>query len=201
MILQARKGISICLLIALVAAGIAVLTACGSEASVPSSSDTTSGQSATTGPAATATTVGGATTTAAGATTTAAGATTTTAGATTTTPPVTEEGGYVTVDVEVAYEALVADETAQLVDVREPAEWAETGVPQGAYLIPLGELERRAPGELEADRPVYVICRSGNRSRTGAAILVGLGFASVFNVDGGIKAWSSAGLPVEPYAP
>ena len=180
MILQARKGISICLLIALVAAGIAVLTACGSEASVPSSSDTTSGQSATTGPTATATTAGG---------------------ATTTTPPVTEEGGYVTVDVETAYEALVADETAQLVDVREPAEWAETGVPQGAYLIPLGELERRAPSELEADRPVYVICRSGNRSRTGAAILVGLGFASVFNVDGGIKAWSSAGLPVEPYAP
>jgi len=190
MILQARKGISICLLIALVATGIAVLTACGSEAPVPSSSDTTSGPSATTGPtgpAATATTVGG--------------ATTTTAGATTTTPPVTEEGGYVTVDVETAYEALVADETAQLVDVREPAEWAETGVPQGAYLIPLGELEQRAPSELEADRPVYVICRSGNRSRTGAAILVGLGFASVFNVDGGIKAWSSAGLPVEPYAP
>ncbi len=194
MILQARKGISICLLIALVAAGIAVLTACGSEAPVPSSSDTTSGQSATTGPAATATT-------AAAAITTAGGATTTTAGATTTTPPVTEEGGYVTVDVETAYEALVADETAQLVDVREPAEWAETGVPQGAYLIPLGELEQRAPSELEADRPVYVICRSGNRSRTGAAILVGLGFASVFNVDGGIKAWSSAGLPVEPYAP
>ena len=187
MTLQARKGISICLLIALVAAGIAVLTACGSEAPVPSSSDTTSGQSATTGPAATATT--------------AAGATTTVGGATTTTPPVTEEGGYVTVDVETAYEALVADETAQLVDVREPAEWAETGVPQGAYLIPLGELEQRAPSELEADRPVYVICRSGNRSRTGAAILVGLGFASVFNVDGGIKAWSSAGLPVEPYAP
>jgi len=180
MTLQARKGISICLLIALVAAGIAVLAACGSEAPVSSSSDTTSGSSATTGPAATATTAGG---------------------ATTTTPPVTEEGGYVTVDVETAYEALVADETAQLVDVREPAEWAETGVPQGAYLIPLGELERRAPSELEADRPVYVICRSGNRSRTGAAILVGLGFASVFNVDGGIKAWSSAGLPVEPYAP
>ena len=165
MTLQARKGISRCLLIALVAAGIAVLTSCGSEAPVSSSSDTASGSSVTTS------------------------------------PPVTEEGGYVTVDVETAYAALVADETAQLVDVREPAEWAETGVPQGAYLIPLGELERRAPSELEADRPVYVICRSGNRSRTGAAILVGLGFASVFNVDGGIKAWSSAGLPVEPYAP
>lgn len=175
-----RKGISRCLLIVLVAAGIAVLTSCGGEASVPSSSDTTSGPSATTGPAATATTA---------------------SADTTTSPPVTEEGGYATVDVETAYEALSADETAQLVDVREPAEWAETGVPQGAYLIPLGELEQRAPDELEADRPVYVICRSGNRSRTGAATLVGLGFASVFNVDGGIKAWSSAGLPVEPYTP
>lgn len=104
-------------------------------------------------------------------------------------------------DVNTAYAALTADDTAQLVDVREPVEWAETGVPQGAYLIPLGELEQRAPTELTADRPVYVICRSGNRSRTGAAILVGLGFARVFNVDGGIKAWSGTGLPVEPYVP
>jgi rhodanese-related sulfurtransferase len=114
---------------------------------------------------------------------------------------VTEEGGYITVDVQTAFAALNADQGAQLVDVREPTEWQETGVPQGAQLIPLGELEQRAPSELVKDRPVYVICRSGNRSRTGSAILVSLGFEDVFNVDGGMKAWSSAGLPVEPYSP
>ena len=86
-------------------------------------------------------------------------------------------------------------------DVREPSEWAETGVPEGAVLIPLGELEARGPAELQADQPVYVICRSGNRSQTGSDILVGLGFSEVYNVDGGITAWLDAGLPVEAYTP
>ena len=106
-----------------------------------------------------------------------------------------------TVDVQAAYDALQADETARIVDVREPSEWAETGVPEGAVLIPLGDLESRADAELNADDPVYVICRSGNRSRTASDILVGLGFAEVYNVDGGVTAWTAAGLPVEPYAP
>jgi rhodanese-related sulfurtransferase len=109
--------------------------------------------------------------------------------------------GYETVDVQTAYEALGSNEEAQLVDVREPEEWAETGVPQGAVLIPLGDLEARAASELASDSPVYVICRSGNRSQTGSDILVGLGFTEVFNVDGGVTAWLAAGLPVETYQP
>lgn len=112
-----------------------------------------------------------------------------------------EGSGWVTVDVQTAYDALSANEEAQLVDVREPAEWAETGVPQGAVLIPLGDLGSRAAAELATDRPVYVICRSGNRSQTGSDLLVGLGFAEVYNVDGGITAWQAAGLPVETYQP
>ena len=115
--------------------------------------------------------------------------------------PAGEGTGWVTVDVQTADEALNADAEAQIVDVREPEEWAETGVPQGAVLIPLGDLESRAASELAADSPVYVICRSGNRSQTGSDILVGLGFSEVYNVDGGITAWLAAGLPVETYQP
>jgi len=108
---------------------------------------------------------------------------------------------YETVDVQTAYDALSADENAQLVDVREPDEWAETGVGPEAVLIPLGDVEAQAPSELTADQPVYVICRTGNRSQTASEILVGLGFTQVYNVDGGITAWVDAGLPVEAYAP
>ena len=115
--------------------------------------------------------------------------------------PAGEGTGWVTVDVQTANEALSSNDGAQLVDVRELEEWAETGVPQGAVLIPLGDLESRAASELAADRPVYVICRSGNRSQTGSDILVGLGFAEVYNVDGGITAWLAAGLPVDTYQP
>jgi rhodanese-related sulfurtransferase len=112
-----------------------------------------------------------------------------------------EAAGYTTVDVQTAYEALSSDQDAQIVDVREPEEWAETGVPDGAVLLPLGDLEPQAASKLAADRPVYVICRSGNRSRTASDVLVGLGFTEVYNVDGGIIAWLDAGLPVETYQP
>ena len=59
----------------------------------------------------------------------------------------------------------------------------------------------QAPAELAADQPVYVICRTGNRSQTASETLVGLGYTQVYNVDGGITAWLDAGLPVETYTP
>jgi rhodanese-related sulfurtransferase len=113
----------------------------------------------------------------------------------------TDQGTYRTATVQALDEALRAGAGAQLVDVREPAEWQSTGVIAEAELIPLGDLEKRAPGELAKDKPVYVICRSGNRSRAGAQTLVGLGYKEVYSVDGGITAWIDAGLPVVPYAP
>ncbi len=111
----------------------------------------------------------------------------------------TQPPSYVTVDVQQTHERLEADPHAQIVDVREPGEWATTGVPVGSVLIPLGQLEQRALTELAKNRPVYVICNSGNRSRTGAEILIALGYGEVYNVDGGIQAWLRAGLPVEDY--
>lgn len=112
-----------------------------------------------------------------------------------------DAAAYTTVDVQAADDALSADQSAQLLDVREPEEWAETGVPEGAVLIPLAEVASRAPSELDAGSPVYVICRSGNRSRTASETLVQLGFGQVYNVDGGVTAWLAAGLPVQAYQP
>ncbi len=116
-------------------------------------------------------------------------------------PTGAESATYTTVDVQTTYERLNAGEGAQLVDVREPEEWATTGVGPGSVLIPLAQVESRAPAELAADKPVYVICNSGNRSRVAADTLLRLGYAEVYNVDGGIQAWLRAGLPVETYKP
>jgi len=124
---------------------------------------------------------------------------TTLAGEAVTSTTVASQAGYITVDVQTAYDQLSANTDAQLVDVREPDEWESTGVPPGALLIPLGEIEQRAPADVAKDRPVYVICRTGNRSRTASEALIGLGYTEVYNVDGGITAWIDAGLPVEPY--
>jgi rhodanese-related sulfurtransferase len=75
---------------------------------------------------------------------------------------------------------------AQLVDVRERDEIA-TGTHPGAIAIPLSELERRTH-ELSPDRPVALLCRSGNRSRQATELLTRRGFRSVANLAGGIEA-------------
>lgn len=110
-------------------------------------------------------------------------------------------GSYETATVKALDQALRSGSGAQLVDVREPSEWAQTGVIAEAKLISLGDLEKLAPQKLAKDKPVYVFCRSGNRSRTGAQTLVNLGYKEVYSVDGGIIAWLDAGFPVVPYQP
>ena len=85
----------------------------------------------------------------------------------------------------------------QLVDVREPAELAAVRI-GGAIHIPLGQLSSRLD-ELDRGRPVAFLCASGTRSamatRTGAK--AGL---NARNVQGGIKAWARAGLPLSTAA-
>ena len=81
-----------------------------------------------------------------------------------------------------------------VLDVREPWEFAHGHVPQ-AQLIPLGDLERRAP-EIPRDRAVLAICQSGQRSLAAAAYLLRLGYPDVSNVEGGTSAWIEGGLPV-----
>lgn len=83
----------------------------------------------------------------------------------------------------------------KVLDVREPWEFQQGHVP-GAVLIPLGQLAGRL-GELDPQQPVAVICASGNRSESAAALLGQKGFANLFNVAGGTGAWLRQGLPVE----
>jgi rhodanese-related sulfurtransferase len=81
-----------------------------------------------------------------------------------------------------------------LVDVREAHEW-HAGRAASAVHIPLGQLAGRAH-ELPADRPVYLICASGNRSKVATQILLRAGFARAVNVRGGTSAWMRSGLPM-----
>ncbi|MBM4286464.1 MAG: sulfurtransferase [Deltaproteobacteria bacterium] len=74
-----------------------------------------------------------------------------------------------------------------LLDVRQPWEYEEDHLP-GARLIPLAELNARA-GELDKTKPTLVYCAIGGRSRVAAQLLNGLGFADLYNLAGGIKAY------------
>lgn len=84
---------------------------------------------------------------------------------------------------------------ALAVDVREAEEW-EAGHLDGAEWIPLGLLGGRIE-ELPRDRPVVVVCRTGSRSGYVADALHGSGI-DVRNLAGGLKAWTAAGLPLDP---
>jgi sulfur-carrier protein adenylyltransferase/sulfurtransferase len=87
-------------------------------------------------------------------------------------------------------ERLDRGEKLALVDVREPYEWEICNLgPYGAKLIPLGDLVKRLE-EVERDTEVVMVCRTGSRSRRAAEVLRQAGFAEVWNLTGGMAAWS-----------
>ncbi|MEJ5226275.1 MAG: rhodanese-like domain-containing protein, partial [Anaerolineales bacterium] len=81
-----------------------------------------------------------------------------------------------------------------VIDVREPWEYQQGHVP-GAILMPLGQLAMRV-GELNPETPVAVICATGNRSQSAAALLGQKGFKTIYNVVGGITHWMRSGLEI-----
>lgn len=96
---------------------------------------------------------------------------------------------------EVTQEAFAAAwaDGAVVVDVREHDEYAAGHVP-GARLMALRTVPTRC-GELPTGRPVFVICASGNRSRTAADRMNTHGI-DAYSVTGGTGAWARAGRPV-----
>jgi rhodanese-related sulfurtransferase len=81
----------------------------------------------------------------------------------------------------------------QIVDVREFSEFDSERV-DGARLMPLSEFEKHV-AEIDHAKPVYLMCRSGNRAKQAAEKLIAKGFADVRVIEGGMQAWANARLP------
>ncbi len=92
---------------------------------------------------------------------------------------------------------LINHKGALVLDVREQSEY-DAGHILNSKLIPLGKLSERI-GELEKyrERPIVVVCRSGQRSTAACAFLGKKGFGQVYNLHGGIVSWQKANLPLE----
>ena len=90
---------------------------------------------------------------------------------------------------------LVRAGDVQLVDVREPEEYA-AGRIAGGRLIPLNELAAQA-GSLDRQRPIVFYCRSGARSAMATEAFATAGY-DAHNMAGGLLEWDAAGLPIEP---
>jgi rhodanese-related sulfurtransferase len=91
------------------------------------------------------------------------------------------------------FAARLAEDDVLVIDVRESREFRPGHVP-GAVNLPLSALPTWLP-ELPRDRPVYVICQSGNRSAQATALMRGVGIDAT-NVAGGTGEWIAAGRPV-----
>jgi rhodanese-related sulfurtransferase len=102
------------------------------------------------------------------------------------------------VSVDEFQQKLSATPGAQLVDVRTPEEYA------GGHLQNAQNIDFRSSdfadkmSKLDKSKPVFVYCLSGGRSTNAANQLADMGFKEIYNMDGGIMKWRSAGKPLDP---
>lgn len=107
-----------------------------------------------------------------------------------------EKGIVPAISVQELKRKMDASEGFELIDVREPFEFEIARI-DGAKLIPLGEIAERTD-ELQREQPIVVHCHSGRRSEQAVRLLRQRGFANVYNLEGGIDAWSDFIDPTVP---
>lgn len=84
-----------------------------------------------------------------------------------------------------------------LIDVREDREWAD-GHAAGAIHLSKGVIERDIESEIpDKSTPMVLYCGGGYRSALVADELQKMGYSNAISLDGGWRAWTQAGLPVE----
>lgn len=93
------------------------------------------------------------------------------------------------ISVEALKKKIDDGEKINLIDCREPSEYAEANL--GGKLVPLGKIQTMQVEELEnlKDEEVIIHCRSGKRSMMACMVLDQLGFKNTYNVVGGILEW------------
>jgi len=93
------------------------------------------------------------------------------------------------ITVEELKKKIDSGEKINLIDVREPHEYAEANM--GGRLFPLGKIQTMQVEEIEdlKEEEVILYCRSGRRSMMACMVLDTLGFKDTYNLEGGILAW------------
>jgi rhodanese-related sulfurtransferase len=82
-------------------------------------------------------------------------------------------------------------DTIQLIDVRTPAEFKQGHI-EGALNIDVSSAGfGKNIGQLDKDKPVYIYCRSGQRSNTAAKKMEQAGFNTIYDLKDGINSWDN----------
>jgi adenylyltransferase/sulfurtransferase len=95
--------------------------------------------------------------------------------------------GVPEIRVEELKQRLDAGENLFLLDVRDEYEYEISNI--GGQLIPLAELSQRI-NELDVNRKIVTVCKMGPRGAKAVQVLHKAGFKQVWNLTGGIHAWS-----------
>ena len=117
-----------------------------------------------------------------------------------TTPVVAEEvepePPFATVDAA-TFRGLIKEQGSLVLDVRTPGEFARGRLADATAIDAHDPRFAQRLALLPHDKPVFVYCATGSRSDAAAQVLVEKGFAHVSTLNGGIMAWTAAGLPVD----
>jgi len=89
---------------------------------------------------------------------------------------------------------MVNHEDAVILDVRDKKDFG-LGHISGAVHMPFSSLDQRAT-ELDADKPIILVCKMGQHSSAAGKKLKALGFENVRRLSGGMAEWNASGLPI-----
>jgi rhodanese-related sulfurtransferase len=111
-------------------------------------------------------------------------------------------------DIDNAELARLIAAGVPVIDIRTAAEWKQTGIVPGSHPLTFFDDQGRADPAAWLEKaqsiarlrqPVVLICRSGNRTKAVSDFLSrNVGYAKVYNVKEGIRAWAKAGRPLVP---
>ncbi|OIP05632.1 MAG: hypothetical protein AUJ97_00425 [Bacteroidetes bacterium CG2_30_32_10] len=90
------------------------------------------------------------------------------------------------------FSTLIAEKKVQLLDVRTPEEWQEGIINEAIKMNYYDDNFSEQLKTLNKNEPIYVYCKSGNRSRKAATQMEEMGFTKIYNLVGGFSAWRGA---------
>ena len=103
--------------------------------------------------------------------------------------------GVPSIDIETYLDEYEGKNNHVLIDVRTPNEF-KSGHVAKAKNIPLNTISKKMKN-IPKDKPVVLICRTGNRSGMAARQLAGAGYENIINLKGGMMRWQAQGHPLK----
>jgi len=100
-------------------------------------------------------------------------------------------------NVEEFEKQLIVTKAEQLIDVRTPQEFEKYRIKSAKNIDFRSPNFRKEIEKLDKNKPVLIYCLAGSRSKAAAAVLQEFGFQTVYDLEGGLNAWSKAGKAID----